>query len=182
MKRLPHVAILMVAVALVAADKGEEKKGDAEAIQGKWALTTAMDSGGDQVKGIEHFKLIVTAKHFRLEFRDKVLEKFAYKLDASKQPKWIDVAEISDGEVKDPALGIYELKGDTVSPRKPFCEQEVTMNPSILRLHHHRDVRMPQATKPRVTASYSPQSIINSIIEAWSASGSTRQKLVPSWK
>ena len=34
MKRLPHVAILLVAVALVAADKGEKKKGDAEKIQG----------------------------------------------------------------------------------------------------------------------------------------------------
>ena len=99
---------------MVAADKGEKKKGDAEKIQGKWALTTAMDSGKHQVKGIEHFKLIVTAKHFRLEFRDKVLQEFAYKLDASKHPKWIDVTEIRDGEARDPARGIYELKGDTL--------------------------------------------------------------------
>ena len=38
MKRLPHVAILLLAVALVAADKGEKKKGDAEKIQGKWTI------------------------------------------------------------------------------------------------------------------------------------------------
>ena len=36
MKRLPHVAMLLVAVAVVAADKCEKKKkSDAEKIQGK---------------------------------------------------------------------------------------------------------------------------------------------------
>ena len=38
MKRLPHVAMMLLAVALVAADKGEKKKSDFEKIQGKWML------------------------------------------------------------------------------------------------------------------------------------------------
>ena len=34
MKRFPHAAILLAAVALVAADKGEKEKGDGEKIKG----------------------------------------------------------------------------------------------------------------------------------------------------
>ena len=110
-----HVLMLVFSGLLLGADKAKhDGMADHKKIQGTWALTTAKDSGKDQVKGIEHFKLIVTANHFRLEFQDKVLQKFTYQLNPSKQPKWIDVTEIVDGKAQDPARGIYELKGDTL--------------------------------------------------------------------
>ena len=54
--------MLLVAVALVAADKGEKKKGDAEAIQGKWIVVeVTVHRLGNNDGGVCFEKWAVTA-------------------------------------------------------------------------------------------------------------------------
>jgi hypothetical protein len=58
MKRLSHVAMLLVAVSLVAAAAGEKKeKGDAEKIKGDWFRTTCYHKGKEDSLGNLHYKL-----------------------------------------------------------------------------------------------------------------------------
>ena len=63
MKRLPHVAILLVAACLVAADKGEKKKGDAEKIH-KSDTSTASDPLSPD--SLLNWLRIIDLKNFKL--------------------------------------------------------------------------------------------------------------------
>ena len=113
MKRLPHVAILLMVVALVAADKGEKKKSDAEKIQGKWTVAEVYLKGkkqGDMVGDPVTFsgkKMIVARKG-----QDRKTE-HAFELRPDKKPREMDIIFKGGGE-EATALAIYELSGDTL--------------------------------------------------------------------
>ncbi len=113
MKRCPHVAILLVAVALVAADDAKKKKKDAEAIQGKWTIVESFHKGkidDDPVGDVVLFadkKLIVSPKG-----TDKKIE-FTFKLRPDKKPREIDMTMKFGGEEMT-MKAIYELSGDTL--------------------------------------------------------------------
>lgn len=105
MKRLPHVAILLLAACLVAADKGEKKKGDAEKIQGKWTLIEFHHKGkksGNDVGNVYTFSGEGLAN-----------EKGVYAdiyLRPDKKPRELDL--VLKGGVGLKFGAIYELSGD----------------------------------------------------------------------
>ena len=108
MKRLPHVAILLVAIALVAADKGEKKKGDAEKIQGKW-ITVEVYKKGE--KATVNLGNVVTFSGKKVILGSKDTLEGTFKLRSDKKPRELDLI-FSDG--RNVVKAIYELSGDTL--------------------------------------------------------------------
>lgn len=115
MKRLPDVAILLVAVALIAADKGEKKKKvDAEKIQGNWIVVEAYRKGkkdGDQLGKFVTFS--GKKMTLRLGRGGKRTFENVFELRPYKKPRELDmIFKVSGGEKTFEA--IYELTGDTL--------------------------------------------------------------------
>ena len=90
----------------------DEAQRDHEKIRGTWKVVSAQDSGRDAPdEAIKNLKWIIT--------KDKITYKLGAKntalsfvLDPAKNPKWIDLTEVVEGEEVKPSVGIYELKGD----------------------------------------------------------------------
>ena len=114
MKRLPHVAMLLVAVALVAADKGEKKKSDAEKIQGKWIVVEAYHK--DKKDGGQVGKFVTFSGKkmtLRLQRGEGRAFETVFELRPDKKPRELDmIFKVSGGEKTFEA--IYELSGDTL--------------------------------------------------------------------
>jgi RNA polymerase sigma-70 factor (ECF subfamily) len=112
-------------------------KEDKEAIQGTWKVT-AVETGGKDVSATDEFKplaeaeWVVTADEITFELPGKPDQKAAYKIDASKKPKELDVTP-SDGPAneKDKMMpAIYSLEGDVLkicaaSPDDPTRPREL---------------------------------------------------------
>ena len=102
----------LVAV-LLAAAPAEDKSKDAEKIQGNWTFVSR-EMGGKKTPEAELKALKVTIKDDAIMIDDgEKKEKHAYKLDPSKKPKAIDLANTGI-ENKETTLAIYELDGDTL--------------------------------------------------------------------
>jgi uncharacterized protein (TIGR03067 family) len=87
----------------------ETKKKDEDLYQGVWTGVQMIEEGEEAPKE-KAAKLSFTFKGNKLEVSgDKEVEKYTFKLDASKKPKWIDF-----GEEKDLIQGIYELDVETL--------------------------------------------------------------------
>ena len=116
MKRLPHVAMLLVAVALVAADKGEKKeKSDAEKIQGKWTMVEWHRKGKvryDQLGAVVTFsgkKVTIFDASLRKDKKDEAV----FELRPNKKPRELDIISKSGG--KDFTFKAdYGFSGDTL--------------------------------------------------------------------
>lgn len=90
----------------------DEAQREHEKIQGTWKVVSAQDSGRkapDEV--IKNLKWIITKDTITYKFGVKNTA-LSFVLDPSKNPKWIDLTEVVEGEKVKPSLGIYELKGD----------------------------------------------------------------------
>ena len=114
MKRLPHIAILLVAVALVAADNGEKKKGDAEKIQGKWEIAEHYKKG-KKTDGVIGDVFTFSGK--KLLMTQKIGNKnwdTTFEIRADKKPKEVDVF-MKLGEIDVVWRGVYELSGNTLT-------------------------------------------------------------------
>lgn len=114
MKRLPHVAILLMAVALVAADKGEKRVGDAEKIQGKWIVVEAYQKGKRDRSQVGKF-VTFAGKKMTLGLQRGAGRKIenVFELRPDKKPRELDmIFKVSVGEKTTEA--IYELTGDTL--------------------------------------------------------------------
>jgi uncharacterized protein (TIGR03067 family) len=113
---LPHVAILLVAIVLVAADKDEKQKGsDIEAIQGKWIVIASVYKGkksGDYVGNMYAF----SGKTMTLTLKGSDRNvKVAFELRPEKEPRELTL-KVDGGKVVWKV--IYELSGDTLN----ICE------------------------------------------------------------
>ena len=116
MTRLPHVAMLLVAVASVAADKGEKKKGDADKIQGKWMVVEYYFKG----KSVESFDgmggaFIFLGKKLTIVHKDRDREgkKGVFELHPDKKPRELDIVFKADG-LESTVSAIYEFSGETL--------------------------------------------------------------------
>jgi uncharacterized protein (TIGR03067 family) len=103
---------LLIAALLVGAPAQDDKKDD-EKIQGNWAVVSR-EFIGKKTPEAELKALRVTIKDGTITMDDgKKKEKIPYKLDPSKKPKAIDLANTGI-ESKETTLAIYELDGDTL--------------------------------------------------------------------
>jgi uncharacterized protein (TIGR03067 family) len=103
----------LVVVVLMAAAPAEDKSKDEEKIQGNWTVVSR-EFIGKKAPEAELKALKVTIKDGTLTMDDgKKKERIPYKLDPSKKPKTIDLAN-TGLESKETTLGIYELEGDTL--------------------------------------------------------------------
>jgi len=129
--KLLRVAFALFAVAAVAgcgvallADGPPDK--DARAIEGEWSLVAVEDSGKpvptDQLKGVG-----VTINDGKMTVSDNNMT-VAIRLDSSVQPHVIDLT--GPGQTR-PALGIYELDGDTL--RICWATEEADARPKVFR-------------------------------------------------
>jgi uncharacterized protein (TIGR03067 family) len=97
------IAALLVTLALPAG----EPAGDSKDIQGTWRIVLLMDSG-ENVPVNRDNRVIITEDRLRL--RDKMYPlDSTFRLDGSKNPKWIDL-----GTPPARYPGIYELNGDVL--------------------------------------------------------------------
>jgi uncharacterized protein (TIGR03067 family) len=98
---------LTLSFLLISGGLAQDAKDDNALIQGTWKVESSKDGGKDDpaTQG-----LLLTFKDGKLSIQhgDKLVHG-TYKLDAKKNPKWIDI--MLD---KATFLGIYELKGDTL--------------------------------------------------------------------
>ena len=114
MKRLPHIAILLVAVALVAADKGEKKKGDAEKIQGKWTTVASYHKGKKDVKAVRDILTFIGNQVIVApEGTDRNIV-VTFDLRPDKKPRELDMILILPNGEKKTIKAIYELSGNTL--------------------------------------------------------------------
>jgi uncharacterized protein (TIGR03067 family) len=110
-KRLFALTLVASLVCLGAVSQARQEKNDKEAIKGTWTVTKAEENGKAQD---ELNKAKFTFKDDKLTLKlpmEKDPVELTFKLDSGKMPKSID---IQPTDSKDPAVGIYELKGDTL--------------------------------------------------------------------
>lgn len=89
---------------------------DREKLAGTWTCASATIDGSPL--GAETAKLLtltLSADRFKTQRGDQVLFDSTYSIDATKDPKQIDMIG-TEGELKGkPALGIYKLEGDKLT-------------------------------------------------------------------
>jgi uncharacterized protein (TIGR03067 family) len=102
------VVVVIALAALGAANQKEDAKEDKDKIQGKWAPTLVQRMGQKQSEEeLKDRQVTFTADKLMVK-RGETTTEMAYKLDATKKPKEIDVT-LPNGST---GRGIYELSGD----------------------------------------------------------------------
>src|SRR5260370_5649249 len=110
-KRLFALALVGLLVCLGTVSQARQEKNDKEALKGTWTVNKAEENGKAQD---ELNKAKFTFKDDKLTLKlpmEKDPVELTYTLEAGNTPKTID---IKPTDSKDPAQGIYELKGDTL--------------------------------------------------------------------
>ncbi len=108
-------ALLIVAVglALVAADKPDQKKDDKDAIVGTWGFVSGERDGEQAPDELKTMKLAFKeGDKATLTIKDDTKEA-KYKLDAAKKPREIALTVTENGK-EETVRGIYELDGDNL--------------------------------------------------------------------
>lgn len=102
--------VLTLAAGFLAAPAPQDQTKDQQAIQGTWVVESAERNGkpetdikGEKLIFMKDGKAVMTTKGKE--------EKATYKIDPSKKPKTI---EFTPEREEKPALGIYELTGDSL--------------------------------------------------------------------
>src|ERR1051325_11030002 len=111
---MKRVCATFLTVGFLATISGAEDnpKGDADKIQGTWKVVSIEVRGkslGDKAKGL---RIIITKDKLEFKDGDKSDGDFAYKLDSTKSPKWIDLGPVGKGGARNDSKGIYALDGD----------------------------------------------------------------------
>jgi uncharacterized protein (TIGR03067 family) len=108
-----HWQLLTVILLVAAPAPPEKEKKDEEKIQGNWTVVSR-EFLGKKAPESDLKALKVTIKDGTLTMDDGTKkETIPYKLDASKNPKSIDLANTGI-ESKETTLAIYELDGDSL--------------------------------------------------------------------
>jgi RNA polymerase sigma factor (sigma-70 family) len=97
---------------------------DRQAIQGTWEFVSGADEGvaATAAEMPEMVRFSITDKEITVRRGDKPVLRAAYSLDASHNPKRIDLVDLDPQARKLPILGIYELSADTLR----LCHNEKT--------------------------------------------------------
>ncbi len=117
--------LLMVLVVGLLSSAGAAEQaagGDAEKLQGTWKVVSSEDSGQKAPdEAIKNLKMVITKEKITYKFDDKTME-WSYKLDPTKEPRWIDIKMGRDRTT----LGIYVLDEDNLK----ICFPEQSMERS----------------------------------------------------
>jgi uncharacterized protein (TIGR03067 family) len=117
-------AILVIAVMVLGADAQDERKDgkDQKAIQGKWRSESSISDG--EKRDPEKQWTVLVIEDNKLSWENSIIEgdlgktgvvPMSFQLDSSKEPKTIDLTW-SEGAYKGKKqLGIYSIKGDTLT-------------------------------------------------------------------
>jgi uncharacterized protein (TIGR03067 family) len=107
--------LLTTVLVLAAPAPAEDAKKDAEKIQGTWKVVS-LERGGEKgpEEMVKNAKFVIADGLITIK-EPKREEKASFKLDPTKNPKTMDITPEKGKEGV--ALGIYELKGDTLK----FC-------------------------------------------------------------
>ena len=88
-------------------------KSDQEQILGTWKVISVEVRGESFAEKTKGLRVVFTKDKMEFKDGDKSDGEFAYKLDPTRKPKWIDLAPLGkDGKPDKTALGIYALEGD----------------------------------------------------------------------
>jgi uncharacterized protein (TIGR03067 family) len=112
--RSPVRTLLILTVGCLPSTAGAQDapKDDNANIQGTWKPISSADSGRNApAEAIEKLRLVITKDRISYKFGDPVEKEkgWSYKLDSTKQPKWIDLTS-----KENTTTGIYELDGDNL--------------------------------------------------------------------
>jgi uncharacterized protein (TIGR03067 family) len=105
-----HWQLLTAVLVIAAPAPAEKEKKDTEKIQGNWTVVSWKKRPEAELKGL---KVIIKDGTITIDDGKKKKQKIPYKLDPSKKPKAIDLANTGI-EGKETSLAIYELDGDTL--------------------------------------------------------------------
>ncbi len=96
---------------VVAADDGEMTRKDLQKMQGDWAAVEMIREGNplERDSAQAYFRTVENETYTMARYR-KVVGKGAFKIDATKSPKWIDVTPAAPNAKS--LKGIYEWDGD----------------------------------------------------------------------
>jgi uncharacterized protein (TIGR03067 family) len=103
----------VVIAAIVNAGDEEE----AARLDGTWSCASAINDGKPlPEETTKQLKLTLTAAGgFKTQLDERVLFDSTFKVDASKQPRQIDMIATEGDNKGQPGLGIYRLMGDTLT-------------------------------------------------------------------
>ena len=91
--------LMLAAVGLLLGAATKADEADSENIQGSWKVMATQDSGQAlPAEAIKNLKMVITKDKIVVKAGDKTLREMTYKLDPSKQPKWIDLQHEKDGK------------------------------------------------------------------------------------
>jgi uncharacterized protein (TIGR03067 family) len=103
---------------LAAASAGERAGGDRRAdpaLRGNWVCAAAVVDGKPLAEGVvKELRLTVTPDRYKTQRADEVLFDSTYQVDASKDPRQIEMVATEGDDAGKPALGIYAVDGDTL--------------------------------------------------------------------
>lgn len=85
---------------------------DLERLQGSWTMH-ALEINGKSVSKIQETNLIVKKDEYKTTVKKKEQPGLKFKLDPSKNPKWIDMTQPQPDGTEKVLKGIYKIENDT---------------------------------------------------------------------
>jgi uncharacterized protein (TIGR03067 family) len=108
--RLTLAAVLLLATAVVADDKKDDRK----AFQGTWTIVDRKKGGDKDKEPVTAPTVVFEGDEYKIKAGDKVVEEGTFSVDGSKTPKHIAVAATAGMDKGKKWHGIYEIEGDTM--------------------------------------------------------------------
>lgn len=122
----PQIAIALLSMCLLAGSGQNQTDKDRLSIQGTWKVTGAEKMGeADPPKEIQDLELVIQENVIQVRDGGKLQRKFKIKLDASKDPKWMDLTEQGGARNGRTDRAIYLLDGNDLK----ICIQQFQDEP-----------------------------------------------------
>jgi uncharacterized protein (TIGR03067 family) len=109
---MKNALLILAAITFVAAD-GDANKKDMEKLQGDWAAVSMIRDGMPFPRDdAQAFFRTVKGDRYTVFRYDEVVNKWTFTIDATKEPKTMDVLPEGTDDKAKASLGIYEFDGD----------------------------------------------------------------------